>query len=237
MNGSRDSIRSLMAGILGGMDSVPDCDVVVFPPFPYLSLVAELAAGSRIGVGAQDVSAHPDGAYTGEVAAGMIRECGGGYVLAGHSERRSYHSETDELVAAKAASAQQHGLVPVVCVGETLEQRQRGDTDEVIERQISAVLDALGVAAFANLIVAYEPVWAIGTGHTARPDQAQSVHESIRSQVTALDATIGGRLRILYGGSVKSSSAAELFAREDIDGGLIGGASLTHQEFLNICRA
>ncbi len=237
MNGSLSSIRALMAGIRDGLSSVEDRDVLVFPPFPYLGLTVELAAGTGVAVGAQDLSAHQSGAYTGEVSGAMIRDCGASHVLAGHSERRQYHAEGDDLVAEKAAAALAQGLIPVVCVGETLAEREADETEAVVGRQLAAVLERLGVAAFAEAIVAYEPVWAIGTGRTASPEQAQAAHAFIRSQVAALDDTIGGRLRILYGGSVKASNASELFAMADIDGGLIGGASLSHEEFMDICRA
>ncbi|MDJ0655435.1 MAG: triose-phosphate isomerase [Xanthomonadales bacterium] len=237
MNGSVASVDQLVSGIVDGLGEVTDRDVAVFPPFPFLSQVGGLAGDSGLAYGGQDLSTAESGAYTGEVSGGMLKDMGCSYVLAGHSERRDYHKESDELVAEKAAAAQQVGLTPVVCVGETLEEREQGITEAVVGRQLDAVVARLGIAAFDQLVVAYEPVWAIGTGRTATPDQAQQVHAFIRSKIAELDGTIASRLRILYGGSMKGSNAADLLSMEDIDGGLIGGASLTHDEFLRICRA
>ncbi len=237
MNGSVASVDQLVSGIVDGLGEVTDRDVAVFPPFPFLSQVGGLAGDSGLAYGGQDLSTAESGAYTGEVSGGMLKDMGCSYVLAGHSERRDYHKESDELVAEKAAAAQQVGLTPVVCVGETLEEREQGITEAVVGRQLDAVVARLGIAAFDQLVVAYEPVWAIGTGRTATPDQAQQVHAFIRSKIAELDCTIASRLRILYGGSMKGSNAADLLSMEDIDGGLIGGASLTHDEFLRICRA
>jgi triosephosphate isomerase len=210
-------------------------DVAVMPPFPYLSTA--LAVAKTVGVGAQDASAQVGGAYTGDVAAVMLREVGCRYVILGHSERRQYHAETDVLVAAKFKAAQAAGLTPILCVGETLDQREAGETDAIVSSQLGAVLDATGVDAFAQAVVAYEPVWAIGTGRTATPEQAQAVHALLRGVVAAKSARIAGSLRILYGGSVKPGNAATLFAQTDIDGGLIGGASLVADDFVTIIRA
>jgi triosephosphate isomerase len=193
--------------------------------------------GNGVAFGAQDVSAHDKGAYTGEVAAAMLADVGARYTLVGHSERRQYHAESSELVARKFAAAQAAGLVPILCVGESLEEREAGRTEDVIAAQLSPVLALAGVAAFANAVVAYEPVWAIGTGRTASPEQAQAVHAFIRSQIAALDARIADSLPLLYGGSVKPDNAASLFAQADVDGGLIGGASLAAADFLAIARA
>lgn len=213
------------------------CDVAVCPPYPYLAQVAGHLAGSGVLLGAQDVSEHAAGAYTGEVSAGMLADLGCCFVLVGHSERRSMHAESDECVAAKFEAAQGKGLVPVLCFGETLVEREQGVTEAVVARQVGAVLERVGVAAFANAVLAYEPVWAIGTGMTATPAQAQEVHAAVRKLVGRLDEKVAAGLRILYGGSVKPQNAAELFGQPDIDGGLIGGASLVADDFLAICSA
>ena len=212
-------------------------ELAVCVPFPYLAQAREMLAGSAVGYGAQDVSAHGQGAYTGEVSAAMLKDIGCTYVLAGHSERRQYHAESDDLVARKFVAAQGAGLVPILCVGETLAERDGGATESVIARQLEAVVARAGIGAFANAVVAYEPVWAIGTGRTATPEQAEAVHKFIRDKLAALDGTIAGSLRLLYGGSVKPSNAAELFGQPDVDGGLIGGASLVAEDFLAICVA
>ncbi|HXD83040.1 MAG TPA: triose-phosphate isomerase, partial [Rudaea sp.] len=207
------------------------------PPALYLAeLVAQFAA-KGIGFGAQDVSAQVQGAYTGEIAAVMVKDIGARYALVGHSERRQYHAESNELVAAKFAQAQAAALVPILCVGETLEQRDAGQTESVIAAQLDAVIARSTAASLVNAVIAYEPVWAIGTGRTATPAQAQEVHEFIRGKVRREDGTISGSLPILYGGSVKPGNAAELFAQPDVDGGLIGGASLVAADFLAICAA
>ena len=235
MHGTRTSARALVDAIVAAPPMV--CEVAVFPPFPYL---AELIAGhakAPICFGAQDVSAHDKGAFTGEVSAAMIKDVGARYVLVGHSERRQYHAESNAVAAAKYAQAQAAGLVPVLCVGETLEQRDAGQTEGVIAAQIDAVIQRSGPGSLANAVVAYEPVWAIGTGRSATADQAQAVHAFIRDKIRREDAKICGSLRILYGGSVKPDNAAGLFAQPDIDGGLIGGASLVAADFLAICAA
>lgn len=214
------------------------CDVLVCPPHPYLSDAARICVAAGIGVGGQDVSEHVEpGAYTGEVSASMLADCGARWVIVGHSERRHYHHESNELVARKFAAALAGGLTPVLCVGETLAQRQAGETDTVIAAQVGAVLAECGVAAFDAAMIAYEPVWAVGTGHAATPQQAQHVHAFIRSQLEKEDARIARLTRLLYGGSVKPANAAELFAQPDVDGGLIGGASLVASDFLGICAA
>jgi triosephosphate isomerase len=235
MNGSRASAQALLEAIAQAPPR--DCDVAVFPPFPYLAEIVWRGAGGAIAFGAQDVSEHAQGAYTGEVAAAMIRDIGATHVLVGHSERRQYHAESNERVAAKFAQALAAGLVPVLCVGEILEQRDAGRTEEVVAAQLDAVLKRSGIDAFAKALIAYEPVWAIGTGRTATPEQAQAVHAFIRGRLAQENATIGGSVLILYGGSVKPDNAAGLFAQPDIDGGLIGGASLVAADFLAICAA
>ena len=235
MHGDRAFARELMASVVGvGGDGV---DVAVMPPFVLIpGLVAEFGT-SRVEVGAQDVSANAQGAYTGEVSAAMLKDFGINLVLVGHSERRQYHAESDALVAAKFVAAQAGRLVPVLCVGETLAEREAGQTAAVVGRQVDAVLEAAGVEAFANAVIAYEPVWAIGTGKTASSAEAQAVHAFIRSKIASRDATISRSLRILYGGSVKPGNALELFRQPDVDGGLVGGASLVADDFIAICAA
>ena len=233
MHGSRPANAELLAGILAARPYA--ADVAVCAPFPYLGETAVALAASGIGWGAQDCSAHEQGAYTGEVSAAMLAECGCRYAIVGHSERRAYHAESDSLVADKAAAALAHGVTPIVCVGETLAERDAGRTEEVVARQLAAAIDKLGERV-AGIVVAYEPVWAIGTGRTATPAQAQQVHRALRAQLQSA-AGCGDDVRILYGGSVKPDNAAELFGQPDIDGGLIGGASLKAADFVAICRA
>lgn len=211
--------------------------LAVCAPFPYLAQCQALLAGSVVAWGAQDVSAEARGAFTGEVAASMLAEFGVSYALVGHSERRSYHGETDATVAAKAVRALEFGIVPVVCVGESLAQREAGETEAVVGRQLGAVLEALSLEQLGRIVLAYEPVWAIGTGKTASSEQAQAVHAFLRAQVAARDAGVAARMAMLYGGSVKPDNAAELFSMPDIDGGLIGGASLKSDDFLAIGNA
>ena len=237
MNGREVEIRELLTGIVGRRGEAAAAELLVLPPYPYLGLVSGLLEGSGVAMGAQDLSQREDGAFTGDVSAGMLVDCGCRYVLVGHSERRSVHGETDQMVAAKFAAALTAGLRPVLCIGESLGERESGRTAQVVHRQLAVVLDALGIQAFAGAVVAYEPVWAIGTGRSASPAQAQEVHHLIRSQLAGEDATIAGQVRILYGGSVKPDNAAELFACDDIDGGLIGGASLQAQSFMDIAVA
>ena len=236
MNGSRQANSDLVAGVLAGLPSGEGVDVLVCPPYPYLASVLE-AAGSRIAVGAQDVSQEAAGAFTGEVSAAMLVDLGCRHVIVGHSERRALYHESSSLVASKFVAAQAAGLTPILCVGETLEEREAGRTESVIDEQVDAVLAAAGVAAFGSAVMAYEPVWAIGTGLTATPEQAQAVHAHIRTRLAGLDGAVAEGLQILYGGSVKGSNAAGLFAQPDIDGGLIGGASLAADDFLAIVAA
>jgi len=212
-------------------------DVVVFPPFVYLSDAARVLDDGQIQLGAQDVCAEPGGAFTGQVGASMLKDVGCHYVIVGHSERRRLYHEDDALVARKFAAALQFGLTPVLCVGETLEEHEAHQAEAVVARQIDAVTAMNGIESLQRGIVAYEPVWAIGTGRTATPTQAQAVHAYLRSRIAAQDAKIAGQLRILYGGSVKGGNAAELFAMPDVDGGLVGGASLSADEFRQICAA
>lgn len=235
MHGSRARAGELVRAVAAGVPAA--VDVAILPPFPYVAELVSAHASSALAFGAQDVSEHAEGARTGEVAAPMLADVGCRYVLAGHSERRQYHAETDALVARKVVAAQAAGLVPILCLGELLEHREAGQTEAVVGAQIDAVLDVAGVAAFERIVVAYEPVWAIGTGRTASPQQAQDVHAFLRDKVRVRDARIASSLRILYGGSVKAANAADLFSAADIDGGLIGGASLVADEFLAICAA
>lgn len=237
MHGSRDMAAALIGDIVNATDGLQATDVVVCPPFPFLALAQKLLADSPVALGGQNLSEHQQGAYTGEVSAPMLVEYGCRYVIVGHSERRSLYGENDANVARKFAAAQRSRLVPILCVGETLDERERGQTETVILRQVHSALDVAGVEAFADAVIAYEPVWAIGTGRTASPQQAQDVHALIRQKISEQDATIASDLRILYGGSVKASNAESLFGMPDIDGGLIGGASLDSGEFLSICGA
>ncbi|MEW7973891.1 MAG: triose-phosphate isomerase [Candidatus Thiodiazotropha endolucinida] len=237
MNGSLESVRNLLDGISRGVDDVKSTEVAVCPPYIYLPEVEKLLSGSDIAWGGQDLSTESSGAYTGEVAASMLNDFGCKYVIVGHSERRTYHAESDQLVAKKYAVARAAGLVPILCIGETLEEREAGTTNEVVARQLDAVIALEGVDALADGVIAYEPVWAIGTGMTATPDQAQEVHAFIRSRVAEKSSEVAEGLRILYGGSMKPGNAAELIGKPDIDGGLIGGASLTAEDFLGICTA
>lgn len=237
LNGSRDFAADLLEALAQGLEDDSAADVLVCPPFVYLADAQRLLRDSGIKLGAQSVCAEESGAFTGEVSASMLQDFGCEYVIVGHSERRALYAEDDALVARKFMAAFKAGLTPILCVGETLEEREQGVTNAVIERQLKAVLDAAGISAFAQAVVAYEPVWAIGTGRTASPDQAQEVHANIRALLANEDATIADSIRLLYGGSVKASNAAELFAMPDIDGGLIGGASLEAGQFLSIVKA
>ncbi|MEW7990839.1 MAG: triose-phosphate isomerase [Candidatus Thiodiazotropha sp.] len=237
MNGSLESVRSLLEGIKQGVGDVKNAEVAVCPPFIYIPEVERLLSGSDVAWGGQDLSTESSGAYTGEVAASMLNDFGCKYVIVGHSERRTYHTESDQLVAKKFAAARAAGLAPILCIGETLEEREAGITNQVVARQLDAVIELEGVDAFADGVIAYEPVWAIGTGKTATPDQAQEVHAFIRSRVADKSSSVADQLRILYGGSMKPGNAAELIGKPDIDGGLIGGASLKAEDFLGICTA
>ena len=237
MNGSLDSITALVEGIKAGLDSVTTAEMVVCPPFVYIPTVASLIGDASISLGAQDVSDQEAGAHTGEVAPAMLTDVGCKYAIVGHSERRSIYGESDTFTASKFAAARKAGLVPILCVGELLEEREQGITEQVVSRQLDAVIDLEGVGALADAVIAYEPVWAIGTGKTATPDQAQDVHAFIRGKLAALDSSVADKVRILYGGSMNAANAAELLAMADIDGGLIGGASLKPADFLAIGSA
>lgn len=233
MHGQQAANASLLDGLRADMPAVSGCDLAVCVPFPYLDQARAGLQGSNIAWGAQDVSKHQQGAFTGEVSAAMLADFACQWVLVGHSERRTLHGETDLLVAEKATAALAAGLTPVVCVGETLAEQEAGKTEDVIARQLAPVV-ALGAQQVGRIVLAYEPVWAIGTGLTATPEQAQAVHAYIRSQLTGLGVP---EVRILYGGSVKASNATSLFAMSDIDGALVGGASLVAEEFLRIAAA
>jgi triosephosphate isomerase len=234
MNGSRQANEALIKGLQAGMGR-PACDVAVCVPTAYLSQCQALLAGSAIDLGAQDVSSHESGAYTGEIASTMLKEFGVRYVIVGHSERRQYHGETDEVVALKAQQALSAGITPIVCVGETLAQREAGKTEEVVKRQLAAVIHTNG-HCISEIVVAYEPVWAIGTGRSATSEQAQQVHAVLRSQLKAASPN-AERIKLLYGGSMNAANAAGLLVQPDIDGGLIGGAALKAQDFLTIIAA
>jgi triosephosphate isomerase (TIM) len=237
MNGSLESIRTLLAGIKSGISDVQNAEVAVCPPYVYLAETEKLLQSSGIGWGGQDLSTESSGAFTGEVAVSMLQDFGCQYVIVGHSERRTYHAESDEIVAKKYAVARAAGLVPILCVGETLEERESGITEQVVARQLDALIDMEGVEALKDGVIAYEPVWAIGTGKTASPEQAQEVHAFIRGRVAEKSAEVADGVRILYGGSMKPDNAKELIGKPDIDGGLIGGASLKAEDFLGICTA
>ena len=231
MNGSLASNAALLDSLTQGLGHA-DCEIAVCAPAPYLAQLQSLLSGSAIALGAQDLSVHASGAFTGEVSGAMLREFGVRYVLVGHSERRQYHAESDEMVARKAQAALASGITPVVCVGETLAQREAGETEAVVRRQLSAVVQRNG-HCLSEIVLAYEPVWAIGTGLTATPAQAQAVHAVLRAQLLAA-TTAAARVPILYGGSMNAANAAELLAQADIDGGLVGGASLKAADFLAI---
>ena len=234
MNGSLADNAALLAAIKPALAGI---EAAVCVPFPYLAQAQAALAGTSIAWGAQNLSEQGKGAFTGEVSATMLLDFGCRYVIVGHSERRSLYGESDELVAKKYVAAQAAGLTPILCVGESLDERESGVTEQVVARQLDAVITAAGVASLAKAVGAGEPVWAIGTGKTATPEQAQAVHAFIRGKIAALDAGVADGLVIQYGGSVKASNAAELMAQPDIDGGLIGGASLVAEEFVAICRA
>jgi len=237
MNGSRVGNATLLAELELRIKPQWPIDVAIFPPFVYLAEAAVTLAGGPVAVGAQDLCAEASGAFTGEVSGAMLRDIGLSLVIVGHSERRHWYHEDDALVARKFAAAISRGLTPVLCVGETLEEREAGKTEAVVARQLDAVLALNGIEKLGGSVVAYEPVWAIGTGRTATPEQAQAVHAFIRHRLAEQNAKIAGQLRLLYGGSVKAGNAAELFAMPDVDGGLVGGASLNADEFYEICAA
>ena len=237
MNGSRTESAPLLDGIKNGVSSASKAEVAVCPPYILIPLAAEKLAGSAVAWGGQNLSVHKSGAYTGEISGPMLRDYGCTYVIVGHSERRTLYGENDAMVAEKYGVAQTAGLIPILCVGETLQEREAHQTEAVVARQLDAVLDKHGIGSFKNAVIAYEPVWAIGTGKTATPQQAQDVHRFIRGRLASKDKAVAENLRVLYGGSMKGSNAKELLAQPDIDGGLIGGASLQAEEFLTICRA
>ncbi|QIK37158.1 triose-phosphate isomerase [Caldichromatium japonicum] len=241
MNGSRASAEALMRAVVGGVSgggcSGKAAEVALCVPFVFLDLGERILADTPVRLGAQNVCSEPSGAYTGEIAAAMLKEFGCRYVICGHSERRDYYSETDALIAKKMVRVIEAGMRPILCVGETLEQREQGLTQTVVASQIDAVIAANGIQSFAQIEIAYEPVWAIGTGRTATPEQAQEVHSFIRARIANHDALIADKIRILYGGSMKAGNAAQLLAMPDIDGGLVGGASLVAGEFLAIWQA
>ncbi|TYL47092.1 triose-phosphate isomerase [Marinomonas sp. IMCC 4694] len=234
MNGSSESIVSLISGLLEIESS--SAEVVIAPSFPYFSKVNDLIQGSALVLAAQNVSEKTSGAYTGEVSTSMLSDFGVKYVLIGHSERRSLYGETDQLVASKVKAVLASGLAPMLCIGETLSEREAGKTIEVCERQLRAVIDEIGIALFEQVVIAYEPVWAIGTGLSASADQAQEVHRSIRAYLAALSESVSQKVQILYGGSVKASSSSALFQMPDVDGALVGGASLDAKEFIAIVK-
>jgi len=236
MNGSLVANAALLAEIKAGMASAA-CDMALCVPAPYLAQCQAELAGTAIALGSQDVSAHAAGAYTGEVAVSMLQDFACRYAIVGHSERRAYHGETDEAVAQKALRAVQAGVTPIVCVGETLSEREAGQTDAVVGRQLQAVLDVLDAAQVSKIVVAYEPVWAIGTGKTATPQMAQDVHLALRAKLAEKNSAAAVEVKILYGGSMKPDNAVELLAMPDIDGGLIGGAALKAADFLAIAAA
>lgn len=237
MNGSLQNNQSLIESLKQNIATGLKAEMAICPPFIYLQQVSELLKGTVISWGGQNVSQNEQGAFTGEVATDMLVDFGCKYVIVGHSERRSLYRESDELVAQKFAKAQSAQLIPILCVGELLDEREAGETENVVKRQLEAVINLQGIGSLAQSVIAYEPVWAIGTGKTATPQQAQDVHAFIRGQIAKQDAGIAEKVQILYGGSVKGSNAAELFAMPDIDGGLIGGASLKADDFLTICQA
>lgn len=236
MNGSREEGRSLAQALADGLGKV-EHEVAVCVPFVYLSDIKDMLSSSSIALGAQNVADQASGAYTGEISAAMLKDCGCKYALVGHSERRSYYGDNNESVAKRFCQALTQGVIPVLCVGETLEEREQGKTFQVVDEQLDAVIAAAGIDAFAHAVIAYEPVWAIGTGKTATDDQAQEVHAYIRKRIADHNAAIAGKVQILYGGSVKADNAKALFAMPDIDGGLVGGASLDAKSFLQICHS
>ena len=236
LNGSKESIKELLDGILAGM-SEAKTDVAVCAPYIYIPLVQEILSGTDIAYGSESISEHDSGAYTGEISGPMLNDFACHYAIVGHSERRTIFAEQDTDTANKFAAARKHGLKPILCVGELLEEREQGITEEVVARQLDAVIELEGVEALADGVIAYEPVWAIGTGMTASPQQAQDVHAFIRGKIAALNAGVAEKVQILYGGSVNGGNADELFTMADIDGGLIGGASLKAEDFLAICKA
>lgn len=235
MNGSLQSVIQLVEGIKSGDSG--SANLLICPPAVFLMKVGGMLDQSRVQLGAQNVCDQASGAFTGEISAGMLREAGCAYAIVGHSERRSLYFESDQLVAARFAMAQQSGLIPILCVGESLQEREAGITETVVARQLDAVFETQGVAALQNCVIAYEPVWAIGTGQVATPDQAQSIHAHIRSKLAGIEKAAADKVQILYGGSMNPANAGELLSQSDIDGGLIGGASLKAADFLAIAQA
>ena len=236
LNGSKESIQELLKGVLAGMSEAKTA-VAVCVPYIYIPLVADILGGTDIAYGSESISEHDSGAFTGEISGSMLNDFSCQYAIVGHSERRTLFGEQDADTANKFATARKHGLTPILCVGELLEERENGTTEEVVTRQLDAVIELEGVEALADAVIAYEPVWAIGTGMTASPQQAQDVHAFIRAKIAGLNEVVAEKVQILYGGSVNGGNADELFAMADIDGGLIGGASLKAEDFLAICRA
>ncbi len=237
MNATRTSAEALLSGVIAGASALSKTEIVVCPPFPFLSLGERLLSGTAVKLGAQNVCTKDAGAYTGEVSAAMLAEFGCRYVICGHSERREYYGETDAVIAEKLRACATQDMIPILCVGETLQQRQQELTEQVIAGQIDGVISQIGIEAFNQTVIAYEPVWAIGTGMTATPEQAQEVHAFIRQKIADRSQAIAEKIRILYGGSMKAANAPDLLSQHDIDGGLIGGASLIADDFLAICRA
>lgn len=237
MNGSLESITELMQGIKAGIGEVTNADMAVCPPAVYLLRVGGLIDKDNIGLGSQNICDQAGGAYTGELAPSMLKEAGCQYAIIGHSERRSLYGESDELIAARFAMAVKSGITPILCIGETLQERESGVTEDVVSRQLDAVIDTQGVEALAQCVIAYEPVWAIGTGKTATPEQAQAVHAYIRNKLAAFNTDVAEKVQILYGGSMNAANAQELLSQPDIDGGLIGGASLKAADFLAIGKS
>ncbi|HNP36910.1 MAG TPA: triose-phosphate isomerase [Woeseiaceae bacterium] len=237
MNGDSRRNRELVAGIVAGLQDSATVEVLVCPPLPYLAAVKSQLSGHSVLLGAQNVSEHAQGAYTGETAAGMLVDVGCSHVIVGHSERRALYGESSNVVASKFRAAADAGLIPVLCVGETLAEREAGQTEVVVGQQLAAVVETCGIAVFGRAVIAYEPVWAIGTGKVASPDEAQAVHRFIRDEIAARDETIAAGVQILYGGSMKGENADGLLSMPDIDGGLIGGASLKAADFLAITKA
>lgn len=242
MHGSKDQVRQLAQDIELGTSGLPQdllqrLDIGVCPTSLHIGLAAEVLSSDRVKLGAQNLYCEPKGAFTGEVSAEMLAEYGVTFVIVGHSERREIFAESDQLIAAKFVAAQKCSLIPILCVGESLAQREQGITETTVLAQLDAVIDSAGIAALESAVIAYEPIWAIGTGRTATPEQAQQVHKVLRGHLVGLDAGVADKTRIIYGGSVKAASAAELFSQADIDGGLIGGASLEAEEFISICKS
>ena len=239
MNGNASGVEVLLDGVISGLSvlELRRCSVLVFPSYVHLGQVAQKLRGSSVGVGSQDVDQRPQGAVTGGVSALMVKDAGCGFVLVGHSERRTLFSDTDEVVADKFEQCGLHELVPIVCVGETLEERRQGRTIEVVTRQLRAVTARVGLVGFDTAMIAYEPIWAIGTGESASPEQAEEVHAGLRNSLAELDGGLSRRTRILYGGSVTADNAVALFGMENVDGALVGGASLKANSFVEICKA